>query len=162
MSSPNSAQMAGLLFAFTIISTLFWIGAGFLPFTAQVSGWFRSRLESDAPVAALGGKAAANNMTPFQVVVFSIASIVMGSIILANVGPAIGADVSGSGVPATALLWGIFLGAAAVVGGVILAIVARTRVREHSSVLVPLAVFIAFVGVAATVTGLVGLVGAAR
>ncbi|KQZ85356.1 hypothetical protein ASD56_03145 [Microbacterium sp. Root166] len=141
---------------------MFWLGVGFLPFTTQVAMWFRARLQADPVVGSMGGKAAAENMTPGQVVLFSIGAIVIGSIILWNVGRSISEDLASSGIQAAPLLLlMIFAGSAGVVGGVVLARLGATTQARGRSWMVPVGIILAIVGLAASISAIGMVLGAA-
>ncbi|WP_127476951.1 hypothetical protein [Microbacterium sulfonylureivorans] len=147
--ADGGEQLGGLLCGCTILSLMFWLGVVFLPYARPVAAWFQQRMEAATVLAFMGSKSAAKNMSPGQVVVFSIGSIAISTIILLNIGPKV-ADVSASAAPLA-----IFLGCGGVIGGAVLLVrAAKRRVRSSRAGAIAGAA-LTVVGVAVSVAGIV-------
>lgn len=157
MSSAGGGELAGPLFGFTIASLLICVGIAFLPFAAHVSGWFASRLRGDGALAPLGGRSAADNMSPGNVLMFSIASIVIGAVIAWNAG---GSVADGAPVRTASILHLVIIlaGAVSLVGGAVVAFLSRSRARWR--LLLTLGIFIMIGGCSMIALGAVTLLAA--
>ncbi|MCC2030821.1 hypothetical protein [Microbacterium allomyrinae] len=129
-SHGGDPNVAGPLFGFLVAALMFWLAVGFLPFTAPVAAWFQRRLESDPALPPMGRTAAAKNMSPGQIVLFSIASIFITAIIMLNVVPQIVGATNQTGASGLGAATLVFTGPAMIVAGSIIAIRAAAKRRR--------------------------------
>ncbi len=149
-SHGGDPNLIGPLFGFVVAALMFWIAVGLLPFSAPVAGWFQRRLQSDPMLPPLGRTAAAKNMTPVQIKLFSVASIVMTPIIMLNVVPEIVDVTNATGSSGLGAVMLVFTGPAIAVAGSIVGIRAAVKRRRGLVVAGPL---LAIVGLAAIASG---------
>ena len=153
--SGTGAELGGLVFGFTGASLMFWLGVAGLPFAKPVASWFRARMLTARGMPPLGREAAAENMVPGQIIVGSLAGIVIGLMIIWNSGAKINAALTRADTSASPPLLAIFVGAAALVGGFVLLARAVKRPSRKSRRRVIAGAAIAALGVGSMTAGIV-------